>query len=59
MEKDLKNRGFNSLTLGVEPCEERNKQIYFNWGFTNFIKTAYEEYPNGQKILVNYYKKEL
>ena len=30
MENDLKNRGFESLTLGVEPSETRNIKIYFN-----------------------------
>ena len=29
MENDLKDKGFKSLTLGVEPCETRNIQIYF------------------------------
>ena len=29
MENDLKNRGFKYLTIGVEPCEVRNIQIYF------------------------------
>ena len=57
MENDLKKRGFNSLTLGVEPCETRNIQIYLKWGFSKYIKTDYEYYPNGEKILVNYYEK--
>ena len=65
MEEDLKNKGFNTLTLGVEPSEVRNIQIYFHWGYQNYIKTAYEEYPpeeneiEGEKILVNYYSKKL
>ncbi len=59
MEKDLKERGFTSLTLGVEPCEVRNMQIYFNMGFTKYIKTGYECYPNGEKVIVNYYEKEI
>lgn len=59
MEEDLKNRGFTSLTLGVEPSEVRNIMIYFNWGFTNYIKSDYEYYPNNEKILVNYYEKKL
>ena len=60
MENDLKNnRGFRTLTLGVEPCEVRNMQIYFYLGFNKFIKSAYEEYPDGEKVLVNYYKKVL
>lgn len=59
MEKDLKERGFTSLTLGVEPCEVRNIQIYFKWGFDKYIKTCYEYYPNGEKTLVNYYEKTI
>lgn len=59
MEKDLKERGFTSLTLGVEPCEVRNIQIYFKWGFDKYIKTCYEYYPNGEKALVNYYEKTI
>lgn len=59
MEKDLKSKGYKTLTLGVEPSEIRNMQIYFKWGFTEYIKTDYEYYSNGEKILVNYYKKKL
>ena len=59
MEEDLKKRGFTSLTLGVEPSEVRNIMIYFNWVFTNYIKSDYEYYPNNEKILVNYYEKKL
>lgn len=59
MEDDLKQKGFTTLTLGVEPSETRNIQIYFNWGFVNYIKTSFERYPNGDEILVNYYKKDL
>ena len=59
MENDLKERGFKIFTLGVEPKEVRNMQIYFRWGYINYIKTDYEYYPSGEKILVNYYEKEL
>ena len=59
MEDDLKRKGFTSLTLGVEPSEVRNMMIYFNWGFINYIKSDYEYYPNNEKILVNYYEKNL
>lgn len=59
MEDDLKNRGFKYLTLGVEPSEVRNIQIYFKWGFTKYIKSCYEVYPNLEKVLVNYYEKKL
>lgn len=59
MEKDLKQRGFKKLTLGVEPCEIKNMKIYFNWGYDKYIKTDYEVYPSGEKILVNYYSKDI
>jgi len=64
MEEDLKSRGYKKLTLGVEPSEVKNMMIYFKWGYTEFIKTAYEIYPSedggeDEKILVNYYAKNL
>ena len=59
MEEDLISKGFDTLTLGVEPSEVRNIKIYFNWGFTKYIKTGYESYLNGENILVNYYEKKL
>lgn len=59
MESDLKSKGFKSLTLGVEPKEIRNIQIYFNWGFTKYIKTGFCKYANGEVAIVNYYEKEL
>ena len=59
MEKDLKEKGYKTLTLGVEPNEIRNMQIYFKWGFKSYIKTDYEYYPNGEKVIVNYYKKSI
>lgn len=59
MIKDLKQRGYKRVTLGVEPCETKNMQIYFKYGFTNFIKSDYEIYPDGTKTLVLYYGKDL
>ena len=59
MENDLKEKGYKTLTLGVEPCETRNMQIYYKWGFNKYIKTYYEYYPNGEKVIVNYYKKDV
>ena len=62
---DLKNRGYKKASIGVEPCEIRNIQIYFHFGFTNYIKTAIDEYlPEHEgdkpiKVYVNYYYKEL
>jgi GNAT superfamily N-acetyltransferase len=65
MEEDLINRGFEFLSLGVEPCEVKNMKIYFNLGYENFIKTDHETYPaesenlEPQKVMVNYYSKKL
>ena len=65
MENDLKNRGYTEVSLGVEPCEIRNIQIYFHLGFTNYIKTDIDEYlpvhegDEPEKVYVNYYFKRL
>ncbi len=59
MEDDLINKNYKHLTLGVEACEVRNMMIYFKYGFINYIKSDYEGYPDGKKILVNFYKKDL
>lgn len=53
-----KSIGIKVLTIGVEPCEVRNIQIYFHWGFTNYLQTITETYPpknqysEGEKIVV-------
>lgn len=65
VESDLKNKGYTKLTIGVEPSEVKNMMIYFKYGFTNYIKSAYEIEPasneNEEPIeyLVNYYAKDL
>lgn len=56
---DLKSKGYKYATVGVEPKEKKNFEIYQKWGFTKFIKSSEEEYPNGEKVVVNYYAKEL
>jgi hypothetical protein len=56
---DLASRGYKRVTLGVEPCETENMQIYFHYGFTDFIKLARETYPDGETIDVIYYGKDL
>ncbi len=57
MVSDLKKKGYLKLTLGVEPGEVKNKQIYNHYGFTEYIKTGYEIYPDGTVIEVEYYLK--
>lgn len=65
MENDLKNKGYKKMCLGVEPSEVRNMQIYFNWGFVNYIKTTIEHLPlkdinsKPQELIVNFYYKNI
>ncbi len=59
IENDLINKGYEYLTLGVEACEVRNMMIYFKYGFIDYIKSEEEKYPDGNSVLVNYYRKSL
>ena len=59
MIEDLKKKGYERVTLGVEPQEEKNKTIYTKYGFTDFIKTAPDYYPDGTIIDVEYYGKNI
>lgn len=59
MLNDLKSRGYERVTLGVEPQELINKKIYSHYGFNEFIKTGIEVEPDGNKIEVEYYSKSL
>lgn len=59
MISDLKKRGYKRVTLGVEPEELKNKAIYTKYGFTKFIKSCNEYYPDGTQIQVEYYAKDL
>lgn len=56
---DLRKKGYNKVTLGVEPDEFKNKQIYNHYGFTEHIKNSIEKYPDGTEIEVEYYGKSL
>lgn len=56
---DLEKRGYKRVTLGVEPEELKNKTIYKKYGFTNYIKTCKETYPDGTEIEVEYYSKTI
>ncbi|MGN0460808.1 MAG: GNAT family N-acetyltransferase [Ruminococcus sp.] len=56
---DLKNRGYEKFTLGVEPTETKNLKIYQHLGFNSFIKSGRETYPDGTVIDVDYYEMEL
>lgn len=59
MIQDLKKRGYEKVTLGVEPEETKNKEIYFKYGFNEHIKDSKEVYPDGTEIEVEYYGKKL
>ena len=59
MLKDLKEKGIRKVTLGVEPEEIKNKEIYKHYGFDELIKVDYEKYPDGTSTLVEYYGKRL
>ncbi len=56
---DLRQKGFTKVTLGVEPAEEKNKEIYAHYGFTEYIKSGKEYYPDGTVIDVEYYGKTI
>ena len=47
-----KKHGIKTLTIGVEPSEIRNMQIYFHWGFTNFLQCVSETYPSANKNVI-------
>lgn len=53
---DLKNKGYEKVTLGVEPSETDNLNMYKHLGFNEFIKIAQETYPDGMVIDVDYYE---
>ncbi len=57
--EDLKNKGYTKYTLGVEPKETKNLQIYWHFGFNTLIKSGHETYPDGTIIDVDYYEMEL
>lgn len=59
MLKDLKRRGLVKATVGVEPDETLNKAIYAHWGFTEYLHTGTETYPDGTVINVEFYGKRL
>lgn len=59
MVNDLKEKGYTKVTLGVEPCEEINRQIYHHYGFTEFVKSGTETYPDGTIIQVDYFAKAI
>jgi len=59
MINDLKKRGFEKVTLGVEHTENKNLRIYNHLGFEKYIKSGLETYPDNTVIKVDYYEKSL
>lgn len=64
MEKDLKNREYTELSLGVGPEAVRNIEIYFHLGFREYIKTVieYEQSKDDdlkQEDVILFYKKRM
>lgn len=45
-----KERGIKTLTIGVEPSEIKNMQIYFHWGFKNFLQCITETYQSSEEM---------
>ena len=64
-ENDLKIRGYKELSLGVGPEAVRNIEIYFHYGFREYIKTTIEHDPPKNEFdvpkdeFVNFYKKKI
>ena len=57
MEQYAKSKGYKTATIGVEPCETRNIQIYFHWGYDSFVNSEISEIEEEGLILI--YSKEL
>lgn len=54
MESWAREKGFTTITIGVEAAEARNLAIYLHWGYTNFISHEMDG-----DALVLYYGKPL
>lgn len=59
MINDLKRLGYERVTIGVEPNEIKNKEIYKHLGFDTFIKKDKDIYPDGTAIDVEFYSMNL
>jgi len=57
--------GLEYLMIGVEPREVRNMQIFFHWGYTEFLNYSIDKYPpkdendSGEEVFALYYRKKL
>ena len=59
MLEDLRKRGFTKAILGVAVADDWHQKMYEHWGFTEYLKTGEETYPDGTIIDVEYYGKKL
>ncbi len=59
MLEDLRKRGFTKAILGVAVSDDWHQKMYEHWGFTDYLKTGEETYPDGTIIDVEYYSKKL
>ncbi len=59
LQKDLKQKGYTKAVVGVEPCERLNREIYRHWGFTEYVSSGTETYPDGTVIQVEFFGKRL
>ena len=59
MLEDLRKRGFTKAILGVAVADDWHQKMYEHWGFTEYLKTGEETYPDGTIIDVEYYSKKL
>jgi len=51
LESYARQNKIKTLTIGVEPKEVRNMQIYFGWGYTTFVSIAKDEKEGYQYIV--------
>lgn len=59
MMKDLKRKGYTKAVVGVEPEETLNREMYHHWGFTEYLCSDTETYPDGTVIHVDFFMKPL
>lgn len=58
MIEDLRKRGYNEFTVGVESEDTINKSRYMYFGFTEYLETHPDIYSDGSIHLVEYYLKK-
>ncbi len=59
LQEDLKRKGYGKAIVGVEPKETVNCRIYHHWGFTEYVRSGTETYPDGTVIKVIFLGKKL